>query len=421
MSCLEPLPAGWQFITVEEIATEFRYGTSAKTSAENKGVPVLRMGNISSLGEINFDDLKYLPVGHPDLAETMLQEGDLLFNRTNSFELVGKSAVYSGLPTPCSFASYLIRVRLGPRCSPKYLAFALNSHIGRTWIKGVVSQQVGQANVNGTKLRSFRFPLPPIDEQRRIVGEIEKQFTRIDAAVSGLCTVEAKLRRFCAKVLERAAAGKPGWATRKLGDLASEIRNGIAAKPTEAEGLPILRISSVRPMKVNYDQVRFLPKSTKHEYERYLLRAGDLLFTRYNGNPEFVGVAGVLRTEEQLVYPDKLIRLRLPDDSPVSPDFLEIAVNSGQSRKFLRSRVRTTAGQAGISGADIKACPVAFPPSHTQQAELVQEVQRALTQANATAATVATNIRRAERLRSGILKLAFEGHLVVQEKGVIHA
>ena len=148
MSCLEPLPTGWQFVTVEEIATGFRYGTSAKTSAENQGVPVLRMGNLTSRGEIKLDDLKYLPVGHPDLAETGLREGDLLFNRTNSFELVGKSAVYSGLPMPCSFASYLIRVRIGPRCSPKFLAFALNSHIGRSWIKTVVSQQVGQAKAN---------------------------------------------------------------------------------------------------------------------------------------------------------------------------------------------------------------------------------------------------------------------------------
>jgi type I restriction enzyme S subunit len=174
-------------------------------------------------------------------------------------------------------------------------------------------------------------------------------------------------------------------------------------------------------MKVNSQQVRFLPKGTNDGYDRYLLRPGDLLFTRYNGNPEFVGVAGVVRTDEQLVYPDKLIRLRLPHDAPISSDFLEIAVNSGLSRKFLQSRVHTTAGQAGISGADIRACPVAFPPSYTRQAELVEEVQRALTQANATALAVAANIRRSERLRSGILKLAFEGYLVGQEKGVIHA
>jgi len=152
-----------------------------------------------------------------------------------------------------------------------------------------------------------------------------------------------------------------------------------------------------------------------------LLRPGDLLFTRYNGNPEFVGVAGVVRTNDELVYPDKLIRLRLPDGSPVSSDFLEIAVNSGLARKFLRCRVRTTAGQAGISGADLKACPVAFPPSRSQQAEVVQEVHRALTEANATAAAVATNLRRSERLRSAILKLAFEGRLVGEEEDIIHA
>ena len=201
------LPAGWIWAKVGEIATELRYGTSAKTSKDPSGVPVLRMGNISTIGEISLDDLKYLPKGHPDLEQTILHPGDLIFNRTNSFELVGKSAVYLGQPCPCSFASYLIRARLGPRCLPKYLASVLNSHFGKAWIKSVVSQQVGQANVNGSKLREFCFPLPPLGMQREIVSEIEKQFTRVDAAALALERAQRRIARFRQAILSQAIRG----------------------------------------------------------------------------------------------------------------------------------------------------------------------------------------------------------------------
>src|SRR5439155_12810055 len=106
--------------------------------------------------------------------------GDVLFNRTNSAELVGKTTVYHGTPEPCSFASYLIRVRLCKHSVPELLAYYLNSIHGRTWIKTVVSQQVGQANVNGSKLQALAVPVPPLAEQHRIVAEVERRLSVID-------------------------------------------------------------------------------------------------------------------------------------------------------------------------------------------------------------------------------------------------
>src|SRR5581483_7949508 len=108
--------------------------------------------------------LKYLPTAHHEFPTLLLDEGDILFNRTNSPELVGKSAVFQGRPRPCSFASYLIRVRTSSLCRPAFLANFINSPQGRHWVAGVASQQVGQANVSGSKLQALRFPLPPLAE-----------------------------------------------------------------------------------------------------------------------------------------------------------------------------------------------------------------------------------------------------------------
>lgn len=151
--------------TVGAEAVVVEYGTSSKTSASSAGaVPVLRMGNIKE-GRLDLTSLKFLPDNHLEFPKLLLSRGDLLFNRTNSAEHVGKSAVYDRLE-PASFASYLIRVRFNESVLPEWASMVINSPFGRSFISSVVSQQVGQANVNGTKLKAFPLPLPDPHEQR---------------------------------------------------------------------------------------------------------------------------------------------------------------------------------------------------------------------------------------------------------------
>jgi type I restriction enzyme S subunit len=202
------LPDGWTWAAVEQVSRLVQYGSSAKTTEESNGVPVLRMINIMSDGRLNLKDLKYLPPYHKEFPALLLQTGDLLFNRTNSPGLVGKSAVYNGTPSPCSFASYLIRVRTMEGCSPTFLAFCLNSAWGRSWIKSVVSQQVGQANVNGSKLQGFVFPLPPWGEQRRIVAETERRLSVMDELEMHVDANLKRAERLRQAILKRAFEGK---------------------------------------------------------------------------------------------------------------------------------------------------------------------------------------------------------------------
>ena len=168
------LPLGWVWASIEQLTLEQKYGTSAKTDEIDSGVPVIRMGNIQD-GELNLVKLKYLPTEHDEFPELFLSDGDLLFNRTNSPELVGKSAVYRAQISPCSYASYLIAIRFSPSVVPELAAAYINSGYGRQWVKSVVTQQVGQANVNGTKLAALAIPLPPIKEQTEILRLFAEQ------------------------------------------------------------------------------------------------------------------------------------------------------------------------------------------------------------------------------------------------------
>ena len=201
------LSKGWVWATVDQVSLRVQYGTSARTNEDGEGVPVLRMGNIVD-GRLETGELKFLPPEHHEFPDLLLSHGDLLFNRTNSAELVGKSAVYKGQPAPCSFASYLIRVRPAGGFAPDFLAYYLNSSHGRAWIRSVVSQQVGQANVNGSKLRALRIPLPPGAEQHRIVAEVERRLSVIEELETSLDHCVKRADRLRQSILKRAFEGK---------------------------------------------------------------------------------------------------------------------------------------------------------------------------------------------------------------------
>lgn len=199
-----PLPPGWTLATVAQLGELVQYGTSAKTGTwSDSAIPVLRMGNIVD-GEFDLAKLKYLPAEHSEFPDLLLHSGDLLFNRTNSPELVGKSAVYLGTPVNASFASYLIRVRAVPEFKTEYLSFVINSVFGRNWIRSVATQQVGQANVSGSKLQAFSVPLLPLAEQHRIIAEVDRRFSLIRAAEAQVTANLTRAKRLRQSILQAA-------------------------------------------------------------------------------------------------------------------------------------------------------------------------------------------------------------------------
>lgn len=200
------IPEGWRWASVDELVAITQYGSSAKTSDDVSGVPVLRMGNIQR-GEIDWSSLKYLPLDHTEFPELFLQTGDVLFNRTNSVELVGKSAVFRGSDRAVSYASYLIRLR----CSailPDLLVRYVNSQYGRAWIDQVASQQVGQANVNGSKLKALGVPLPPPAEQAEMLRLLDIAFARSDRLEAEAASARTLLDRLESTLLAKAFRGE---------------------------------------------------------------------------------------------------------------------------------------------------------------------------------------------------------------------
>lgn len=174
------IPENWTWCRLGELAKNIVYGTSVKTKDKGE-IPVLRMGNITTDGKILLNNLKYTDASIDDLPDLYLKQKDLLFNRTNSFELVGKSAVFN-LEEKYTCASYLIIVRFLNINFSNFICSYINSNLCRaSQLEPNIIQQNGQANFNGTKLGNIIIPLPPLEIQNRIVAKLDDLMAQCDA------------------------------------------------------------------------------------------------------------------------------------------------------------------------------------------------------------------------------------------------
>lgn len=191
------VPSNWRWASVGKLALFTQYGTSAKAYPSEVGVPVLAMGNIQS-GRVIVSDQKRISRESEELPALFLKSGDLLYNRTNSAELVGKTGIYLGDDDQATFASYLIRIRLSTRySSSKYVNMAMNCEDFRlSQILPHIKKQTGQANVSGSALRGMLVPVPPLAEQQRIVAKVDELMAlcdRLEAALQAADTTRARL------------------------------------------------------------------------------------------------------------------------------------------------------------------------------------------------------------------------------------
>ena len=170
------IPASWKWVSVGDVCINIQYGSSKKSSETGK-IPVIRMGNIQD-GKIVYDKLVYTSDDN-EIAKYPLEKGDLLFNRTNSMELVGKTGLYNG-EQPAIYAGYLVRVT-PLLLFPEYLNYCMQSKYYWDYCRMVRIDSNGQSNINAEKLKRFLFPFPPLAEQQRIVARLDKALAMIES------------------------------------------------------------------------------------------------------------------------------------------------------------------------------------------------------------------------------------------------
>lgn len=191
--------SSWQEKTIDELCTSLKYGTSKKSKPEGS-VVVLRMGNLQN-GEIDWSNLMYTD-DKDDIEKYLLKKGDVLFNRTNSPELVGKTSIYRG-EYPAIYAGYLIKLDYGKDIIGEYLNYMMNSTKAKHYCYTVKTDGVSQSNINAKKIGAFEIPVPTIEEQQEIVNILDKllaKYNKIKNLEQQLEKIELLKKAILAKV-----------------------------------------------------------------------------------------------------------------------------------------------------------------------------------------------------------------------------
>lgn len=195
----------WKTPTLKEVCFSFKYGSSSKSEEVGK-VAVLRMGNLQN-GRLDLSDLKYSN-SKAEIEKYTLLPGDVLFNRTNSPELVGKTSIYKG-EIPAIYAGYLIKIENNRDIlDSDYLNFYMNTPQVKVWCNEVKSDGVSQSNINAKKLAELEISLPPLQEQQEIVRRVECLFAKADTIEARYLTLKAKIDSLPQAILHKAFKGE---------------------------------------------------------------------------------------------------------------------------------------------------------------------------------------------------------------------
>jgi len=407
------LPDDWKWVKIGNLTFGIEYGTSAKSEKLGQ-IPVLRMGNIQN-GRLDWSDLVYTN-DKAEIEKYLLKKNDVLFNRTNSPELVGKTAIYKG-ERPAIFAGYLIRINQLPELvAADYLNYFLNSPIAKVYGNSVKTDGVNQSNINGEKLRNYPFPLPPLPEQRAIVSKIEQLFSELDNGISNLKLAQEQLKVYRQAVLDKTTK------TRNfvpINTIINELGQGWSPKchnepSNNNEEWGVIKTTAIQAGYFNEQENKKLPANleprVKHE-----LKTGDILITRA-GPRVRVGICCLVKkVRPRLINCDKAYRIRLKENL-IAPQFFEYTLNSPKYIRVMEN-IKTGINDSGVNLTQNRFLDLEIPlPPLPEQQIIVQEIETRLSVCDKIEQDIETNLEKAEALRQSILKKAFEGKLLNEKE-----
>ena len=189
---------GWPVGTIRDGVMDVRYGSSRKAAEDNNGqYPYLRMNNITYGGELDLTDVKTIDIPDDELDKCSVRRGDVLFNRTNSRELVGKTCVYNR-DELMVLAGFVVRVRVNDRLLPEFLSAFMNTDFTKTLLLSMCKAAIGQANINATEFQNIGIYFPPIECQQEFVqmkAQSDKSKFAAQQALADLTATQKALMR----------------------------------------------------------------------------------------------------------------------------------------------------------------------------------------------------------------------------------
>jgi type I restriction enzyme S subunit len=397
---MKNLPSGWVETTLGNVCTKPQYGWTTRADPEGNGLRLLRTTDITP-GVIDWDRVPFCTQTPPEVEKYLLAADDILVSRAGS---VGVSIRISGQPPPAAFASYLIRFRTLPGTEPAYVSWYLKSP---AYWRQIAESAAGIAlqNVNAKKLAALAMPLPPTNEQQRIVAAIEEHFSRLDDAEESLRLAHRRLGSLRTAML---AAALDGWPERALGGIAN-----VFVGTTPSRSAPELWSGDV-PW-VSSGEVAFCRiRETRETISPAAVTSPDRIhppgtvLLAMIGEGKTRGQAGILDVAATHNQNSAAIRL---DPELCTPEWLFYVL---MARYEETRRAGSGAQQPALNRARVEALRIPLPPLENQR-RLVEDNERQLSLAATLTGGIDRARRRSATLRRSILEQAFCGKLVPQD------
>ncbi len=383
------LSYGWRVVSFADILTETRNGLYKHEDAYGRGTPILKMFNIGRLdGAWVLDRLDRVELSSDEKEDFALREGDILLNRVNSREWVGKCAVTTEAVAGAVFESKNMRLRFNRALAePEFIALWLNGEVGRSQMDGLARQIAGMATVNKGDLATLRLPLPPLNEQRRIAARLKTQLAEVASARAAADAQRIALKSLSdALIIELfATANGRAWPREQLGSVCRLV-NGNAYSDTDwsPTGVPIIRIQNL-----NNEAKPFNYWAGSLD-NRVIVRDGDVLLA-WSGTP---GTSfGTHRWRRGLgVLNQHIFRVDL-DTARLDSDWAVIAIN--EQLDLLIGQAHGAVGLRHVTKRECQELEIALPPLAEQQRvgsrlrEQFAEIERARAAAEIQLKTIA--------------------------------
>lgn len=466
----------WPVMTIEEIA-DVNPRVDKAAIPDDLPVSFVPMPAVGAAdGSIRVEETR--PAGEVKKGFTAFLEGDVLFAKITPCMENGKMAIVPKLVNGYGFGSTEFHVlRPKPGMDAKYIYYYVASQAFRGEAERYMTGAVGQKRVSTTYLKQSTIPVAPLDQQKRIVAEIEKQFSRLDETVANLKRVKANLKRYKAAVLKAAASGRlveteaerarrevrgfetgaqllqriletrrsqwqgkgkykepaapdttdlpelpEGWVWASPEQLSIGEPYSLAIGPFGSSlkvsdytdcGVPLVFVRNIRAVSFGGADTVYISEDKAEQLRAHQVDAGDILVTKMGDPPGDVCIYPAHRPPA--VITADCIKLRLSRDF-TSMQFFAYAIESDLAHKQI---LGITKGVAQLKVSLGRFGSIGFPlPPLAEQHRIVAEVDRRLTLLRATEAQVNANLQRAERLRQSILAQAFSGRLKLSEKSV---
>lgn len=402
------LPSTWTLVTLDKVVVDIQPGFARRPNSEPIGIPQLRTNNVSPEGNLDLSEVKYVDATDGEIAAYSVRRGDVIFNNTNSFEWVGKTAYFDLDDEPYVISNHMTRIRVNEDViEPEYLARYLHFLWQTGNVQRFAKQWVNQAAIDQSGLAQLEIILPALPEQRRIV-QILLQADALRRLRDKSNTILEDMRAsLFAEMFGEEVAKEHSWDVRKISDF-GDVSYGLTVNRERRESsiqYPYLRVANVYAWRLDLNEIATIGV-LEDDLRRYSLKPNDVLVVEGHGDRSQLGRAAVWDAQiDPCLHQNHLLRIR-PFADVISPRYLAGYINSPQGRAYMLRYGKTSSGLNTINSTVLANIPLPYPPLSLQR-----EFESRLSTYDVLEADYRTSSVRFEDLFQSTLAQSFSGLL----------